>query len=154
MLKWHTSSLFVCGSQVSCLWFTWRTQPWDELASKTSMHKTSLLYSPFFSTSLSLSPSVPYLDCSHCLFWHFKKLCQFPVFSHPNKMFCFVLFSYPLHTLLFSAGTQKMIVAFGFVLLCHWMNWLFSTFHTQQSRLSSNIFSFMSWMLKQSFHFK
>lgn len=123
--------LFVAHGCVVCLGFAWWTRQGDELALyKTSIH--NLYCSLYFSLS-----SLPNLDSSHCLFWHFKKPCQFPVFTRPNKMLCLVtlyircFFSQRVH--------KKMIVAFGFVLSCCWMSWLFSTFHTQQSRLSSNI---------------
>lgn len=113
MLKWHTFSLFVCGSQVCHVCdshgkrsheMSWPPKPW------CTRHPYYTLLS-FHLPSVSLHQS-PTLTASTAFLWHFKKLCQFPGFPHPQQN---VLFRYPLHTLLFSAGTQKMIVAFGFV---------------------------------------
>lgn len=112
MLKWHTFSLFVCGSQVCHVCdshgkrsheMSWPPKPW------CTRHPYYTLLSFIFPQSVSISPPpwllpLPFFDIS-------RNCANFQDSPTPNKM----LFRYPLHTLLFSAGTQKMIVAFGFV---------------------------------------
>lgn len=143
----HHLCLPVASSYAVCLRFTcWSTrhEPCAELASKTPAYKNLLLV--FLLRPLPQeSPSARRLKLQpHFFLKTFQVALPVSSLTPPQKKKN-VLFSYSLHALLFSAGTQTNDCGFQLCVDCfvntfNRMSWLFHTLHTPL-KPNSSLFS-------------